>query len=912
MTQLQMDKLYDPKKVEPRWYKFWLDHKLFHANNLSTQPTYVIMIPPPNVTGMLTMGHILNNTIQDLLIRYKKMAGFETLWQPGTDHAGIATQNKVEQQLAAEGRTRHDIGREALIQRTWEWRRKYGGIILQQLKKLGAACDWDRERFTMEEDLSKAVREVFIRLYHKGLIYRGKRLINWCPRCHTALADEEAPNSDTDGFFWDIAYPIKGETGQIVVSTTRPETMLGDTAVAVHPDDPRYQNLIGKIVVLPLMNREIPIIADIHADPDKGSGAVKITPAHDFNDFQVAQRHQLALISVIDDTGTMNENAGPYQGMERFEARKKIVADLEQLGLLKDKQAHVIPIPHCYRCDDVVEPFISEQWFVRMKPLAEPALQAVKDGKIHFHPRFWEETYFHWLENVQDWCISRQIWWGHRIPVYYCEANHINVAHEMPAQCSLCTSTQLRQDEDVLDTWFSSWLWPFSTLGWPEKTEDLNKFFPGHTLVTGPDIIFFWVARMIMASLEFLNDIPFRDVYFNGMIRDMEGKKMSKSLGNSPDPLWLIDGCERDAIGQFGSKNPSYRDGVPAYGADAVRVTMLYLTPVGGDINFDHTLVQLGQKFANKIWNAARFVLSNLDETQAILPIADIRPEELEIADRWILSRLNEAIMVMRKALDEFKLNDATHALYAFIWSEYCDWYLELVKTRLYENDNARTQQIARTITVYILDNIVRLAHPFMPFITEEIWQAIPESWRQSHSGLSVMTQPYPVADEQLVNRKINREMILIQQVIGAIRNIRGEMNVPPGKEADLHIISAEPHKLAILAANETYLRKLARTASIYYNDQKPRVSASAIVQGIELYVPLEGLIDLNLEQDRLQKEILRVEGILVGLNKKLSNPDFLNRAPADIIEKERKKKSDFETNLMKLRENLTKLTEIL
>jgi valyl-tRNA synthetase len=668
MARPVLDKVYNPLEVESRWYRYWMDNGLFHADAKSPKPRYTVMIPPPNVTGMLTMGHILNNTLQDLLVRWKRMDGFESLWMPGTDHAGIATQNKVEAALKAEGLTRHDLGREKLIARIWEWKEKYGGIILGQLRKLGASCDWERERFTMDEGLSRAVREVFVRLYEKKLIYRGRRLINWCPRCQTALADEEAPASDVNGKFWTIAYPIEGSDGTIRVSTTRPETLLGDTAVAVHPDDDRYKALVGKTVILPLMNRRIPIVADEYADPEKGSGAVKITPAHDFNDFEVAGRHGLEAISVIDDRGVMNENAGPYKGLDRFEARKRILDDLTGRGLLLSDEPRVTPIPHCYRCSTVVEPFLSDQWFVRMQPLAEPALAAVEQGRIRFHPKQWEETYFHWMRNIRDWCISRQVWWGHRIPVWTCGNGHMSVHRDdNPAACPECGSQKLEQDPDVLDTWFSSWLWPFSTLGWPEKTDDLKAFFPTDSLVTGPDIIFFWVARMIMASLEFTGDVPFRDVYFNGMIRDLSGRKMSKSLGNSPDPIWLIDGADAKTVGDFAKQNPSYKAGVPAYGADAIRLTMLYQTPLGGDVHFDHPLVEMGQKFANKLWNASRFVMMNLDENQVLETSVRRDSSGADLADRWILSRLNAAAGEIRSSLEQFRFNEAAQALYRLV-----------------------------------------------------------------------------------------------------------------------------------------------------------------------------------------------------------------------------------------------------
>ena len=785
-----MDKVYNPKHVEDKWYQFWESHKLFHADEHTDKPTYTIVIPPPNVTGMLTMGHILNNTIQDLLIRWKKMQGFETLWMPGTDHAGIATQNKVEQALRKEGLTRHDLGREAFLERVWQWKEKYGGIILKQLRKLGAACDWDREAFTMNENLSRAVREVFVSLYEKGLIYRGRRLINWCPSCHTALADEEVINREESGGFWSIAYPLVEGDGEIVVVTTRPETMLGDTGVAVHPEDERYQSLIGKKVRLPLLNRELPIVADEHADPELGSGAVKITPGHDFNDFEVGMRQNLEVLNVINPDGTMNEHAGPYKGLDRFEARKQILADLKEQGLLRNEEQKVISVPRCYRSDDVVEPYMSDQWFVKMKPLAEPAIDAVRSGIIKFHPKHWEDTYFHWMENIRDWCISRQIWWGHRIPAWYCENDHITIAREEPAACSTCGSTTLRQDEDVLDTWFSSWLWPFSTLGWPDETQDLKTFFPTDTLATGPDIIFFWVARMIMASLEFMDDIPFKDVYFNGMIRDMEGRKMSKSLGNSPDPLWLVDGADAAEVKEFAKKNPSAKGGIPAYGADAVRLTLLYSTPLGGDIRFDPALTELGQKFANKLWNASRFVLLNIQAAE-IVAFQDLDKADFTLEDRWILSRLHKAIHVINHALDEFKLNDATHALYSFVWSEYCDWYVELLKNRLYDESNPQGQTVARSLALHVLDAILKLLHPFMPFITEEIWHALPGN----DGDASIMLESYPNAQPSFYDKQAERDMILLQQVIGSIRNIRGEMNVPPAKEAELIVHSHDAEK---------------------------------------------------------------------------------------------------------------------
>lgn len=910
MSRKELDKLYDPKQVENHWYAYWIENHLFHADAEASRPPYTIMIPPPNVTGMLTIGHILNNTIQDLLIRWKKMQGYETLWMPGTDHAGIATQNKVEAALRLEGATRHTLGREKFLEKVWEWREKYGGIILQQLRKLGAACDWERECFTMDERRSQAVREVFVALYEKGLVYKGNRLINWCPNCHTALADEEVDSRDEEGKLWNIAYPLAEGDGEIIVATTRPETMLGDTAVAVNPEDERYRHLIGKKVMLPLVNRPIPIIADEHADPTFGSGAVKITPAHDFNDFEVGQRHGLERVSVIASDGKMSTAAGPYQGMDRFAARKKILADLEGLGLLRGEIKKVIPVPHCYRSGDVIEPYLSDQWFVKMQPLAEPAIEAVRSGRIRFYPKHWEETYFHWMTNIRDWCISRQIWWGHRIPAWYCDNGHTNICREAPSACRECGSTHLRQDEDVLDTWFSSWLWPFSTLGWPEKTAELKKFYPTDALVTGPDIIFFWVARMIMASEEFMGDIPFSEVYFNGMVRDLEGRKMSKSLGNSPDPLWLIDGATLEQMGDFGGGNPNYKNGIPAYGADAVRLTMVFLTPLGGDVRFDHTLVEMGQKFANKLWNAARFVLMNLEEGETLLPIDKIPAEELELADRWILSRLHRTLGEVDKALHDYRLNDGTRAVYEFIWGEFCDWYVELIKKRLYDESQPQARRVARSIAAYVLESSVRMLHPFMPFITEEIWQSLPEEYQENKPVRSIMLQSYPTADGRWLDEETERGMELLQTLIGAIRNIRGEMNIPPAKEADVIFNSNATASLDLVRSYEPYLHKLARVHQVLYNQPRPGAAASAVVQGIEVLMPLADLIDVDVEKKRLEKEIARLEGQLVALNNKLMNRDFIQRAPREVIEKEEKKREDFTHSLEKLQHSLQMLIQ--
>lgn len=906
MAKILLDKVYDPKKVEDKWYKKWEESGQFTVDSKSKKLDYTIVIPPPNVTGMLTMGHILNNTIQDLLIRWKRMDSFEALWLPGTDHAGIATQNKVEAALKEQGLTRYDLGRKKLIEKIWEWKEKYGGIILQQLRKLGASCDWTRERFTMDEGLSNAVKEVFIRLFEKGLIYRGRRLINWCPRCKTALANEEVSYIDKQGKFWDIAYPIKENDKFIIVSTTRPETMLGDTAVAVHPEDTRYKDLIGKTAILPLMDREIPILADEHADPEKGSGAVKITPAHDFDDFEVGSRHNLKQISVIDEDGKINKNGGKYKGLDRFEARKNIMKDLEKLGLLRGEAERITPTPHCYRCDTVVEPYLSQQWFVKMKPLAELAIEAVRTGKIKFYPKHWEETYFHWMENIQDWCISRQIWWGHRIPVWTCKNRHTFVSREQPEACPECRDTELSQDEDVLDTWFSSWLWPFSTLGWPEKTEDLKKFFPTDTLVTGPDIIFFWVARMIMASLEFMGDIPFKEVYFNGMIRDMSGRKMSKSLGNSPDPLWLIDGIDKENIRQFSSENPTYKKGVPAYGADAVRMTMVYLTPLGGDINFDHSLVEFGQKFCNKLWNACRFVLMNLDDDFSVKTAQLEDADDLMIYDKWILSRLQNTISEVRKGLKTFRFNDATRVLYDFVWGDFCDWYLELTKSRLYTKEKNNEHQDAQKVLVYVLQNILKLLHPFMPFISEEIWQALQKFSREKKNLKSIMYEHYPRVNNSLKNADIEAAVTVLQDTVSAVREIRGEMNIAPHKKVNL-LIRGKEEQVAILNDCKSDIAVLAKAEHIEIKPdiEKPDNSATAVIHDLEIFIPLKGIIDLAVERERIEKEMNRLKGLLQGINKKLQNEQFINKAPKQVVDKEKSKQKDFQKKFDKLQDNL-------
>jgi len=882
----EIEKVYDPKKVEEKWYQFWLEGDYFHAEpNPSKQP-YTIVIPPPNVTDVLHMGHALNNTIQDILIRFKRMQGFETLWLPGTDHAGIATQNVVERNLQKEGLTRHDLGREKFVERVWEWKERAGSTIIEQLKRLGCSCDWARERFTLDEGLSKAVIEVFVRLYEKGLIYRGQYIINWCPRCQTAISDEEVEHKEYQGSLWYIQYPLKDSKKRITVATTRPETMLGDVAVAVHPKDPRYKGLIGKIAILPIMEREIPIIADELVDPKFGTGAVKVTPAHDPVDFEIGKKHNLKPICVMNGDGRMNENAGKYQGFDRFKCRKALVAELKSRGLLKKIEKHDYAVGHCHRCHTIIEPYLSEQWFVHMKPLAEPALRVVREGRLKFHPERWTKVYISWMENIRDWCISRQLWWGHQIPVYYCEdCNHQMVKREKPQICDKCGSTKIRQDEDVLDTWFSSWLWPFSTMGWPEETDELKYFYPTDTLVTGPDIIFFWVARMIMAGLEFMGDIPFKDVYIHGIIRDEQGRKMSKSLGNCIDPLEMIE----------------------RFSADSVRFSLIMLTSEGQDISLTESKFEMGRNFSNKIWNAYRFLAMNLEGDYQVDLNSLLQEKEIELADRWIISRYNATIRQVTQSLERFQFNEALNAFYSFFWHDYCDWYLELIKPRLYRSGDKRSREIALGCASAIMKGSMKLLHPFMPFITEEIWQNL-----KTREEESLVISEWPKWDEGAIDEVSQERMSLIQEVIRAIRNIRGEMNVPPNKRADVYIKGADAELMEILKGNQGYLENLAKVGNLILDREmeKPRFSASAVVRGLEIFVPLEGLIDIQTERARLTKEVTRIERQLVSLNQKLNNQDFLQKAPKEVVEREKRRKEEYEMTLEKLQKNLASLEE--
>ena len=909
---------YDPAQVEDTWYAYWEQHGLFHAAPDPTRKSFTVVIPPPNITGMLTMGHVLNNTLQDVFVRWHRMLGENAVWIPGTDHAGIATQTVVEKTLKKEeGKSRHDLGREEFLRRVWEWRGKYGDIIVRQLRKLGVSCDWDRTVFTMDPELSVAVREVFIRLYKKGLIYRGKRIINWDPVSHTALSDEEVVYKEQQGKLWHIRYPVMVDgrpspTEFLVVATTRPETMLGDTAVAVHPDDERYQQYIGKTVFLPLMEREIPVVADTYVEGSFGTGVVKITPAHDPNDFEVAERHALPRINVMNVDASINEEGGVYAGLDRYEARKRIVADLEEQGFLEKIEDYTHSVGFSDRTDVAVEPYLSDQWFISMQSLAAPALQVVRDGVVKFYPERWVKTYEHWMTNIRDWTISRQLWWGHRIPVFYCDGcGWQDAMQEKPPACPKCNGTQLRQDEDVLDTWFSSWLWPFSVHHWPKDTMDLRTFYPTSVLVTGPDIIFFWVARMIMAGLEFMPEIPLPDgsprkeakdlvpfhaVYFTSIIRDEKGRKMSKSLGNSPDPL----------------------DVIAEYGADALRFTVAYLAPLGQDVLFSTKKCEIGRNFANKLWNAGRFLLMNKQKVeeqgewllrggqwQRADGSADEAGDMLPLEDRWIFSRLHETTAALHETMDKYRINDMAKSLYEFIWHDFCDWYIELIKERLYSTD-ARVQRetLARALQVY--DAILHLLHPIMPYITEEIWHKV----EPGREGRSLMTQLLPESDPSKIDAAAVTQMSFLQALVDGVRTIQGEMNVPAGKSCDVVINCLNEGQVMTVRENMHFLERLARIGSIdaAVGASRPRLSASTVVSGADVFVPLEGLIDIAVEKQRLSKEIERIAGLLKGIDSKLGNAKFVENAPDDVVEREKDKQSSFRRTLEKLHTNLQSL----
>ena len=907
---------YDPRAVEERWYRFWEERGLFHADETSSARPYSIVIPPPNVTGSLHMGHALNNTLQDILIRWHRMQGDNTLWMPGTDHAGIATQNVVERQLAPEGLSRDQIGREAFIQRVWRWKEASGGTIIRQLKTLGASCDWPRERFTMDPGLSEAVKEVFCQLYEAGLIYRGDYIINWCPRCQTALSDLEVEYQEQEGKLWYIRYPLAEGGRAVVVATTRPETMLGDTAVAVHPDDERYGDLVGKTVILPLMNRQIPIIADTYVDPAFGTGTVKVTPAHDPKDFECGLRHHLPQVKVIADDGRMNANAGRYQGLDRFACREQVVKDLQQQGLLTKIETHRHAVGHCYRCQTAVEPTLSRQWFVRMQPLADPAIRVVEEGRIRIIPSQWEKTYYEWMRNIRDWCVSRQIWWGHRIPAWYCDpCGTVIVARTAPTACSRCGGV-LRQETDVLDTWFSSALWPFSTLGWPEKTQALRVYYPTSCLVTGFDILFFWVARMIMMGLRFMGDVPFRDVYIHGLIRDEQGEKMSKTRGNVIDPLHVIHGATLEELlsaARSGGAPPGalegiqrqYPDGFPAFGADALRFTLAALASQGSDVKLSVKRIEGYRFFCNKIWNAYRFVAGHLDKLDRA-EAQETRLEDLALTlpDRWILSRLTEVTQGVNEALQAYRFNDAASILYQFLWHEYCDWYLEIVKTRLAATEDATGARTGRVLLVHVLERSLRLLHPIMPFITEEIWQRLP------HEGENIMRAPWPRADVALHWSEAVETMAVLMEITREVRNIRSNYNISPARRVPLTLRTFSGNQDRLLETCREYLTSLAKLSDLAWGQDvaRPAVAATVVVQGIELHVSLEGVVDLSEERDRLTRELAKVEQALDRVNRKLTNRDFLAKAPPAVVSQQRTTQAELLDAQAKLQQSLERV----
>ena len=870
---IQLDKKYEPGEVEKRWGRFWEEKNFFHADETRESPAFSIVIPPPNITGRLHIGHAFNNTLQDILTRWKRMQGCNALWQPGTDHAGIATQNVVEKQLHEEGTGRQDLGREAFVKRVWKWRNESGGTITNQLKKLGCSLDWERDRFTMDEGLSKAVREVFVSLYEEDLIYKGDYIINWCPRCHTALSDLEVEHQDMQGYLYHLKYSIKDSEDFLVIATTRPETMLGDTAVAVNPDDERYQKYKGKKLILPVLNREVPLIEDDYVDTSFGTGALKVTPAHDPNDFELGRKHQLETINIMNPDGTMNSLASPtYEGLDRFECRKKLISNLKDSGVLIKIEDLNHSVGHCYRCRTVVEPYLSKQWFVKVKPLAEPAMKAVRDGSIKIVPKFWENTYFEWMENIRDWCISRQIWWGHQIPAWNCKAcGEVVVARETPNSCSACSSTDLVQETDVLDTWFSSALWPFSTLGWPEKTDSLKRFYPTSVLCTGFDILFFWVARMIMMGLKFMGDVPFRDVYIHALIRDAEGQKMSKTKGNVIDPLEVME----------------------QYGTDALRFTLAAFAAQGRDIKLAEDRIEGYRNFCNKLWNASRFVFMNLEDYKGSCALDE--RSKFSSADLWILSRLNRATKDVNEALEAFRFNDAALTVYKFIWNEYCDWYIELTKSKL--ADPGLKRVAAQNMLIHVLDSALKLLHPFMPFITEEIWQKLPQNED------SIMVSAFPEYREAQTNEAIEKEMAVIMEVITGIRNIRGEMNLNPGLKLNVLVKTQNSAIQQTLQDHGDYIRELARVEQLETgpNIEKPKVSASSVLGEMDLIIPLEGMMDFQEERKRVEKELKKIEKDLIFLDKKLSNPNFVKKAPVDIIEKDEQRKKSLSLKQAKL-----------
>ncbi|MGE5418272.1 MAG: valine--tRNA ligase [Acidobacteriota bacterium] len=871
-------KVYDPSEVEKKWYEVWSSNGYFRPDDEHTKKPFSIVMPPPNVTGSLHLGHALDNTLQDILSRWKRMLGFNVLWLPGTDHAGIATQAKVEEAIAQEGRSKYDLGREKFLERVWDWKHTYGSRITSQLRMIGSSCDWSRERFTMDEGCSKAVREVFVQLYEKGLIYRGDYIINWCPKCHTTISDIEVEHADHEGNLWYLKYPVENSDELIVVATTRPETMLGDTGVAVNPEDERYKHLIGKYAILPIIGRKLPIVGDEYVDKEFGTGAVKVTPAHDPNDFEMGLRHDLPQITVMNQDATMNQEAGPYASMDRYDCRKKLVKDLEEQGLLLKVDTHSHAVGHCYRCDSVIEPMVSKQWFVKMKPLAEPAIENVVNGNARFVPSRFTRIYLNWMENIRDWCISRQLWWGHRIPVWYCDCGEVICSREEPDTCPKC-GMEMTQDPDVLDTWFSSALWPFSTLGWPDKTPDLEYFYPTSVLVTGRDIIFFWVARMIFSALEFMNEVPFHEVMIHGLILDAQGRKMSKSLNNGIDPIDVID----------------------KYGADTLRFSLVTGTTAGNDIRFHWDKVENTRNFANKIWNASRFVLMNLQDYEPI----EIADSDLTLADRWILTRLGKTSASVSEQLDKYEVGEAARMIYDFIWDDFCDWYIELAKPRLYRADDIRIKRVAQNLLVKVLGDILRILHPFMPFITEEIYQYLP-----GH-GASIMLESWPVVEKMWPEAEA--DMLSVIAVIRAIRNIRSEFNVTPGTKIEAIAAAGNIRKADLLEKATEYVLGMANLKAfkvVGEDAAAPEQALMAHLGDVEVWVPLEGMIDIEKETARLNKELQALEQEIGRISGKLANEGFVSKAPPEIIEKEKARLAEAQTKKEGISQRLQMFTK--
>jgi len=878
-------KSYEFDNVEEKWLERWTAEGSFDAKMEEGKPSFSVVIPPPNVTGVLHVGHALNNTMQDVLVRYHRMCGDNTLWVPGTDHAGIATQNVVERQLATEGKGRHDLGREAFIEKVWDWRKEKGGTIINQLKRMGASCDWNRERFTMDEGLSTAVREAFVKLYRDGLIYKGDYIVNWCPRCHTALADDEVEHEDKKGKLYHIRYPFADGSGDVVVATTRPETMLGDTGVAVHPDDERYSHLADVGIKLPLTDRTIPVVFDHHVQKDFGTGALKVTPAHDRDDYEIGLRHSLPVMKVMDDHAVMNENAGSYQGLDRFECRKKIVEDLKAQGFLEEIEDYDHAVGQCYRCATVVEPTTSLQWFVSVRPLADKAVSAVRDGRITIYPKTWYNTYYSWMDNIRDWCISRQIWWGHRIPAWTCkDCGELIVESVDPIKCSKCDSTNIEQETDVLDTWFSSALWPFSTMGWPENTKELQTFYPTSVLITSFDILFFWVARMMMFGLHFMEDeVPFKDVYLHALVRDKHGKKMSKSTGNVIDPLVIME----------------------QYGTDAMRFTLTAFAAQGREIKLDEERIEGYRFFINKLWNAARFALMHVEECDASITDVVQNPKELPLIHQWVLSRTAKTISDVRRALDEYRFNDAASVIYQFVWHEFCDWYLEWIKADLFSKDELLRDQ-ARGTLLYVLETILKLIHPITPFVTEEIWSVLPGD------RSLLVTSEYPVVQDWQ-DETVENQVALLMGVITGIRNIRSEADVHPSVKIDAFVLCTDSSKTELIEAFSAAISSMTRLDSLTVaaEGDKPGDAATYIYQDIEMYVPLKGLVDVEKEREKLERERGKIEKSLKQINGKLGNKKFLANAPTEIVEKEKGKLAELETKLAKVADAEKRLAEI-